>query len=71
MHPEYAKNIKHRPDGSIDTAYYMRIGHQKRSEQAHELMELVSRNLSPARLHFSGKYILSIFSSPGRKLQDV
>lgn len=29
--------IKFRPDGSIDTDYYMRIGRQMRSEQAIKL----------------------------------
>ncbi|MGR3343548.1 MAG: hypothetical protein ACU0DI_10060 [Paracoccaceae bacterium] len=69
MHPEYENPIKYRPDGSIDTAYYMRIGRQKRSEKAHELMRQVSRNLSPARFRFFG--ILRIFSSSGRKLKGV
>ena len=31
--------IKRRPDGSIDTTHYMKIGQQKRSEQAHKLVK--------------------------------
>jgi hypothetical protein len=37
--------IRLRPDGSIDTAHYMEIGRQMRSEQAHRL----ARQLKPAR----------------------
>lgn len=30
--------IRTRPDGSIDTDYYIRLGRRARSEQAHALM---------------------------------
>jgi hypothetical protein len=33
------KDIKRRPDGSIDTAHYMKIGRQMRAEQAHKLIK--------------------------------
>jgi hypothetical protein len=33
--------IKRRPDGSIDTAHYMRIGRQCRSDQARTLAKSV------------------------------
>jgi hypothetical protein len=36
--------IRLRPDGSIDTAYYMQIGRHMRSQQAHHL----ARQLKPA-----------------------
>ena len=34
-----APEIKLRADGSIDTQYYMQIGRQKRSEQAHKALK--------------------------------
>ena len=33
-------DIRIRPDGSIDTEYYIRQGHRARSEQAHALLGL-------------------------------
>lgn len=33
--------IKTRPDGSIDTAHYMRLGRQARSQAAHDLARAV------------------------------
>lgn len=33
------QDFKLRPDGSIDTAYYMEIGRQMRSEQAHKMLK--------------------------------
>ena len=39
MHQYETPNIKRRPDGSIDTAYYMAIGRQRRAEQAHTLVK--------------------------------
>ena len=38
------QDIRLRPDGSIDTAYYMSRGRKRRSETAHTLFR---RNLSP------------------------
>ncbi len=37
-HPDTDTDIKCRPDGSIDTAYYMQIGRQKRAEQAQKMI---------------------------------
>ena len=71
MKPELETNIKRRPDGSIDTAHYMRIGRQMRSEQAHQFLGKLSFSLSPARLQISKKYIRSVFLSPCEKLQGV
>ncbi len=39
MPAETPDHIKLRPDGSIDTGYYMQIGRRKRSEQAHRMMK--------------------------------
>jgi hypothetical protein len=44
-HPDTDTDIKCRPDGSIDTAYYMQIGRQKRAEQAQEMI----RGLAPGQ----------------------
>ncbi|WP_343080171.1 hypothetical protein [Ostreiculturibacter nitratireducens] len=44
MHEEHETPIRTRPDGSIDTAYYMARGRLARSEQAHRL----ARSLVPA-----------------------
>lgn len=37
MQHDDTTQIKRRPDGSIDTAYYMAIGRQERAAQAHNL----------------------------------
>jgi|LGOV01.1.fsa_nt_gb hypothetical protein len=71
MKPEYERNIKYRPDGSIDTAYYMSIGRQKRSEQAHKIAGQASRSLFSAKFKISGKYVQSAFSSLNEKLQGA
>lgn len=34
------QDFKLRPDGSIDLPYYMKIGREMRSEQAHKLFKL-------------------------------
>jgi hypothetical protein len=41
--------IKRRPDGSIDTAHYMKTGRQERAEQA----RLLSKKAIPKRRTFS------------------
>jgi len=43
--------IKRRPDGSIDTAHYMRIGRQERADQALALakMAVPRRRILPLR----------------------
>lgn len=35
----HTTEIKRRPDGSIDTAFYMARGRQLRSEQAHTMLQ--------------------------------
>jgi hypothetical protein len=37
MTQDHDDNIRLRPDGSIDTGYYMKIGRDLRSEQAHAM----------------------------------
>lgn len=46
--------IKRRPDGSIDTAYYMKIGRQERAHQARALskMAIPKRRTFPMRSWF-------------------
>ena len=39
MQHDDSKDIKRRPDGSIDAAHYMKIGRQMRAEQAHKLIK--------------------------------
>jgi len=39
--------IKRRPDGSIDTAHYMKIGRQMRSEQAHSIAKSLTPKAKP------------------------
>lgn len=41
MQRDDTQTIRYRPDGSIDTAYYMQIGRQERSGQAHKLAKSV------------------------------
>ena len=38
MQHDDSKDIKRRPDGSIDTAHYMKIGRQMRAEQAYKMV---------------------------------
>jgi hypothetical protein len=71
MNAELDIKIKYRPDGSIDTSYYMEIGRQKRSEQAHELTGKVSRRLSPKRFQISGKHLRSTLLASRQKLQGA
>ena len=42
-------DIKRRPDGSIDTAHYMKVGRQERADQALSL----ARAVRPNRRSFS------------------
>jgi len=44
--------IKRRPDGSIDTAYYVKQGRQARSQQAHRL----AKSAIPMRRGFSLRF---------------
>lgn len=41
-HPDPETNIRYRPDGSIDTAYYMQIGRRKRAEQAQKMVKALA-----------------------------
>ena len=41
--------IKRRPDGSIDTAHYLKIGRQERADQAYALAKMAT----PKRRTFS------------------
>ena len=50
MSAEIPDNIKLRPDGSIDTAYYLQIGRRKRSEQAHRMVKSLSSLSTDKRL---------------------
>jgi hypothetical protein len=43
------KDIKRRPDGSIDTVHYMKIGRQMRAEQAFKMVN----SAVPKRKSFS------------------
>ncbi len=52
MQQAETQSIKRRPDGSIDTAYYMQIGRQERSAQAHALAKLAI----PKRRSFSLRF---------------
>jgi hypothetical protein len=38
MQHDDSKDIRRRPDGSIDTAHYMKIGRQMRAEQAYKMV---------------------------------
>lgn len=49
MQHQADKEIKHRPDGSIDTAYYMRVGRAARADQAHKLAKDIARNARLSR----------------------
>jgi len=46
--------IKRHPDGSIDTAYYMKIGRQERADQARELSKMAKpkRKIFPLQSWF-------------------
>lgn len=50
--------IKYRPDGSIDTAYYMQVGRQLRSDQAFKLAKLAmpKRKIFPSRFRLFGAF---------------
>ena len=52
MQPYETPEIKRRPDGSIDTAHYMKIGRQKRADQARTL----TRMAIPKRRAFSFQF---------------
>ncbi|WDR04492.1 hypothetical protein PSQ90_09085 [Devosia rhodophyticola] len=41
MQRDETPEIKRRPDGSIDVNHYIRIGMQRRAEQAHAMAKLV------------------------------
>ncbi|WP_375253843.1 hypothetical protein [Yoonia sp.] len=49
MQPYETPEIKRRPDGSIDTAHYMKIGRQERADQARTLAKMAA----PKRRKFS------------------
>lgn len=42
-------NIRTRPDGSIDTAYYMARGRTLRSRQAHDMLGITPRPAKPRK----------------------
>jgi len=42
MQPYETPEIKRRPDGSIDTAHYMKIGRQERADQARTLANMAA-----------------------------
>jgi len=44
--------IRYRPDGSIDTDHYMKIGRQMRSEQAMSLLSGQPQETRPRRKSF-------------------
>jgi len=46
-HPDENTAIRYRPDGSIDTAYYMQIGRQKRAEQAQSMIKALAPKRTP------------------------
>lgn len=49
--------IRYRPDGSIDTGYYMQIGRQMRGEQAAKLLAGCTRR--DGRKHWHIRNILA------------
>lgn len=71
MNTEYEIDIKYRPDGSIDTAYYMNIGRKTRSQQAHKMVGHASIIPFSSISGILESYARSIFSSPNKKLQGV
>lgn len=44
--------IKYRPDGSIDTDHYVRLGCKARSEAAHEMAKRLVSSPKPTRRFF-------------------
>jgi len=46
MRPRDTRDITRRPDGVIDTARYMRMARQRRSEQAHAMARVISSRYS-------------------------
>jgi len=49
MHHQADNEIKYRPDGSIDTAYYMRVGRAARADQAHKLAKDITHKARLSR----------------------
>ena len=71
MKTEYEADIKCRPDGSIDTAYYMNIGRKTRSQQAHKMVWHASIVPFSSIVGILGSDVRSIFSWPNKKLRST